>query len=518
MDKRTLLAVLLSLVVLIGWSYFFTPEPVRQKPVPSKQEALPLKSEAPAKPEAITPGPQVPMEYAPVAGAEVSDVVVETDLFKAVFSTEGAFVKHWELKTYKDKNNMPVVLLREPGIVPPLGIVFEGSDKNLPQKLIYTVNTKELSLSAGKTQGELIFSYDNQGMSIRKKLVFHNNDYKVDFSVETANTPSYMLPVGTDFGVYDKEQKEHKGPVILTGSDREEFDEKLKSSKYYPGNVRWIAQEDKYFAAAIIPVTPVEGANVWKEKDSAEIALKLKSQKNDFIFYAGPKEYDRLKQLNGGLEHIIDFGWFAFVAMPLFYVLKFFYSYLGNYGWAIITLTIVTRIPFIPIMHQSQKSMKKMQKIQPMMAELKEKYKKDPQKMQQETMALYKKHKVNPIGGCLPMLLQIPVFIALYNVLLRAIELRGAPFVLWITDLSIKDPYYVLPIVMGLTMVIQQKMTPSAMEPTQAKMMMLMPIIFTFMFLSFASGLVIYWLVNNVLGIAQQFYSNKKAESEQSSA
>jgi YidC/Oxa1 family membrane protein insertase len=165
-------------------------------------------------------------------------------------------------------------------------------------------------------------------------------------------------------------------------------------------------------------------------------------------------------------------------------------------------------------MHKSQKSMKKLQTIQPMMAELKEKYKKDPQKMQQETMALYKKHKVNPIGGCLPMLLQIPVFIALYNVLLRAIELRGAPFILWITDLSVKDPYYVLPIVMGLTMVIQQKMTPSAMDPAQAKIMMLMPIIFTFMFLSFASGLVMYWLVNNVLGIAQQFYSNKKAAAE----
>ena len=514
MDKNTLLAVILSLVVLLGWSYFFTPKPDPQKPVPvpSVQETSPLMPEAPAKPETITPEAQIPSQYIAPAGAEVSDVVVETDLFKAVFSTEGAILKHWELKTYKDKNNLPVVLLKEPGIVPPLGIVFEGTNGNVPQKLIYTVNTRNLSLSeSGDKQGELIFSYDNQGLSIRKRLVFHNNDYRVDISVETANTPSYMLPVGTNFGVYDREQSEHKGPVILVGADREEFDENLKSPKSFPGKINWIAQEDKYFAAALIPVTPVEGAHVWKEKDAAEIALKLKAQKNDFIFYAGPKEYDRLKNLNSGLEHIIDFGWFAFVAMPLFWVLKFFYSFMGNYGWAIIILTIVTRIPFIPIMHKSQKSMKKLQTIQPMMAELKEKYKKDPQKMQQETMALYKKYKVNPIGGCLPMLLQIPVFIALYNVLLRAIELRGAPFILWITDLSVKDPYYVLPIVMGITMVIQQKMTPSGMDPAQAKIMMLMPIIFTFMFLSFASGLVLYWLVNNVLGIAQQFYSNKKA-------
>ncbi len=275
--------------------------------------------------------------------------------------------------------------------------------------------------------------------------------------------------------------------------------------------INWIAQEDKYFTAALVPVTPVEGAHLWSEKDTAEIALKLSSQKNDLILYAGPKEYDRLKLLNAGLEHIIDFGWFAFVAMPLFWVLKFFYSFLGNYGWAIIILTIITRIPFIPLLHKSQQSMKKMQKIQPMMAELKEKYKNDSAKMQKETMALYKKYKVNPIGGCLPMFLQIPVFIALYNVLLRAIELRGAPFIFWITDLAAKDPYYILPVVMGGTMVLQQKMTPSAMDPKQAKMMMLMPVIFTFMFLSFASGLVLYWLVNNILGIAQQYVANKKA-------
>ncbi|UCE71538.1 MAG: membrane protein insertase YidC, partial [Nitrospiraceae bacterium] len=212
------------------------------------------------------------------------------------------------------------------------------------------------------------------------------------------------------------------------------------------------------------------------------------------------------------LEHLVDFGWFAFVAMPLFWVLKYFYSFTGNYGWSIILLTIVTRVPFIPIMAKSQKSMKKMQKVQPLMAELKEKYKNDAAKLQKETMELYKKHKVNPIGGCLPMFLQIPVFIALFNVLQKAIELRGAPWIFWITDLSVKDPYYVLPIVMGLTMVLQQKMTPSAMDPKQAKIMMLMPIVFTFMFLSFASGLVLYWLVNNILGIAQQFHTNRKAD------
>ncbi|HDK82410.1 MAG TPA: membrane protein insertase YidC, partial [Nitrospirae bacterium] len=272
-------------------------------------------------------------------------------------------------------------------------------------------------------------------------------------------------------------------------------------------------------------VTLVEGATVWKETNSAEIALKLEPQNNEFIFYAGPKEYDRLKSFNSGFENIIDFGWFSIVAMPLFWVLKFFYSFLGNYGWSIVLLTIVTRVPFIPIMHKSQQSMKKMQTIQPMMAEIKERFKDDAQKQQKEMMQLYKKHKVNPIGGCLPMVLQIPVFIALYNVLLNAIELRGSPFMLWITDLSAPDtlisgllglPFALgpLPLLMGATMVLQQKMTPSAMDPKQAKMMMLMPVVFTFMFLSFPAGLVVYWLVNNVLGIAQQYYANQKADKK----
>lgn len=511
MDKRTLIAVILSLIVLIGWSYFFPEKPVPPKKAPPEEVPQPLKPVPSVQAEREQTVPEIPLESPVTGDSKAHDIIVETDLYRAVFSSQGAIVKSWELKNYKSKEEMPVILLDKPGVIPPLGILFEGPNRTMPLNLIYGASIKKLVLSQNNPTGELIFSYSKQGMSIRKRFVFHNDDFRADFSVETVNTPSYMLPVGTDFGVFDKEQREHKGPVMLANDDRKEFDDSLKSLTYITGNISWIAQEDKYFAAALIPLSPVKGATIWKEAGSAEIALNLEPQKHDFILYAGPKEYDRLKQLNAGFQHIVDFGWFAFVAMPLFVVLKFFYKILGNYGWAIILLTIVVRIPFIPILHKSQKSMKKMQKVQPLMAEIKEKYKKDSAKMQKEMMAIYKKHKVNPVGGCLPMLLQIPVFIALYNVLLKAIELRGAPFVFWITDLSAKDPYYVLPIVMGLTMVLQQKMTPTAMDPKQAKIMMFMPIVFTIMFLQFASGLVLYWLVNNVLGIAQQYYANKKA-------
>ncbi len=510
MEKRTLLAVVLSLGILLGWSYFFQ-KPVPQKPAPQGQSDL-SKDQA-VKPETVQPAGQIPAEIPPVTQASAaSDITVETDLYKAVFSTEGAIIKSWELKNFKDNSKMPVVLLKSPGAVPPLGMFLEGEKRSLPLKAIYEPNTKQLTLSKANNSAELVFSYSDNAISIKKKFTFHNDDYKVDLSIETVNIPSYTLPVGTDFGVFDKQQKEHKGPVLLIESDRKEFDEKLKEKASFTGNIHWIAQEDKYFTAALIPLAQTDGAEVWKEGASSEIAFKVKQQKQDFIFYAGPKEYDRLKNLNKGLEHIVDFGWFTVVAMPLFWVLKFFYKFLGNYGWTIMLITIVVRIPFIPILNKSQQSMKKMQKIQPMMADIKEKYKKDPQKMQQEMMALYKKHKVNPVGGCLPMLLQIPVFIALYNVLNKAIELRGAPFAFWITDLAAKDPYYILPVTMGVTMVIQQKMTPTTMDPSQAKIMMFMPIIFTFMFLSFPSGLVLYWLVNNVLGIVQQYFVNKKAD------
>ncbi|MBI5676530.1 MAG: membrane protein insertase YidC [Nitrospirae bacterium] len=512
MEKRTLIAVALSIVILVGWSYFFQPKPVPQKPASVEQTKPAEKSQTD---QALSvPAPQNPEQISLTADSSGSDVTVETDLYKAVFSTKGAIVKSWQLKKYLDKAGMPVVLLKEPGSVPSLGILFESGDRNLPQNIIYTASKDGLILSKnGISTGEIVFDYTYQGISIKKKLAFYNDDYKIDLSIETLNAPSYMIVLGTNFGVFDKEQSEHKGPVLLADSNRKEFDGKLKETQLLTGYISWIAQEDKYFTAAIAPLTKVESAKVWKEGETAEIALKVSSQKQDFLFYAGPKEYDGLKKLNVGLEHIIDFGWFSIVAMPLFWVLKFFYKYLGNYGWTIILITIITRIPFIPLMHKSQQSMKKMQAIQPALASIKEQYKKDPQKMQKEMTELYKKHKVNPVGGCLPMLLQIPVFIALYNVLSKAIELRGAPFMFWIHDLSMKDPYYILPVVMGASMVFQQKITPSTMDPAQAKIMMIMPIVFTFMFLSFPSGLVIYWLVNNILGIAQQLYANKKAEA-----
>jgi len=524
MEKRALIAVAIAFAILLAYQYFFI------KPVPQKDQNQPKVQEK-AAPSVHLPSPGTEVSSIPVSPEQgVStggkELRIETELYSAGFSTRGATLKHFELKKYKDKDGRDVVLLKSPGVEPPLAIGskddFNLSDVN------FRSSGHDLTLDKNNRSGSLLFEYSGSDFSVKRTYTFYNDSYRVDIKDEVAGLPDYWVTLGTDFGIYNsKDVSTHVGPVILKDTDRLEFDQrKLNETKSFNQGLKWIAQEDKYFFSSLVPLTAVEEAKVWKLKDSVVTAFRVKGGTNSFILYAGPKEYDDLKGLHVGLEHVVDFGFFSIIALPLFWVLKLFYKLTGNYGWAIILLTIIVRIPFIPLVNKSQKSMKKMQEIQPRMAEIREKYKKDPQRMQKEMMELYKNHKVNPLGGCLPMLLQIPVFFALYKILLIAIELRSAPFMLWIKDLSAPDTLFghiplsfpliggfavgPLPILMGVTMVIQQKMTPSSLDPAQNKMMMFMPVIFTFMFLNFASGLVLYWLMNNVFSIAQQLYVNQK--------
>ncbi|RMF83898.1 MAG: membrane protein insertase YidC, partial [Nitrospinota bacterium] len=291
------------------------------------------------------------------------------------------------------------------------------------------------------------------------------------------------------------------------------------------GQIQWIALQSKYFVAALLPSSSQPPAralvalNQFKEYAvGLESPLTTAQSRALYTLYLGPKEGKRLSRygpseapLSKILDH--DYGWFAFLAWPLLKVLNFFYLYTHNYGVAIILLTFLIKVLFFPLTHKSYQSMRDMQKLQPQIQALQERYKNDKQKLNQEMMRLYRENRVNPLGGCLPMVLQIPIFFALYRVLYVAIELRHAPFFLWITDLSDKDPYYVSPILMGISMVIQQKMTPTTGDPKQAKLMLLMPVVFTVLFLNFPVGLVIYWLVNNLLTIGQQYWIQKKVKA-----
>jgi YidC/Oxa1 family membrane protein insertase len=532
MEKRTLIAIALSILVLVMFSYLAPKRPVQRKVEPQQvgrelgiekeKEEKPVHAEIPAAPIETPAGEK--------------EIHVETDLYSAVFTTRGGTIKRWDLKEYTDEERNPVSLVPSDVTIPPLSIVLKSTD--FPTKINYSVDKDSIILDRYSKSKALTFFYtDSSGLSIKKIFTFYKDSYKVNFTTEVKGAQPYRVVLGSRFGIFDEEETwVHIGPVLLKDTDKIDIDKgniegigfiqrwlfgrKSKTEVEYKGNIFWIAQEDKYFTSALASVSRNNDVVIWKwEKDGdrktqgAEIAYEVTGEKGEFLLYAGPKKHEILKPFGVGLEHIVDFGFFSIISRPLFWILKLFYEITGNYGWAIILITIVVRIPFIPLINKGQKSMKKLQALQPQMAAIKEKYKKDPQRVQKETMELYKKHKANPIGGCLPMLIQLPVFFALYKILLIAIEIRGAPFILWIHDLSAKDPYYVLPIVMGLTMVLQQKMTPSGMDPRQAKMMMLMPIVFTFMFLTFPSGLVLYWLVSNSLGIIQQYFVNKKAKS-----
>jgi len=300
--------------------------------------------------------------------------------------------------------------------------------------------------------------------------------------------------------------------------------------------MQWIAIEDRYFMKSLIPAEPLQATMKLSLVDESLIVSRLQSPEKsiasgdqvsyEYQVFFGPKSMKLLNSLGYNLGEAIQFGMFGFIAKPLLWFMNFIFSIIPNYGVAIIILTIVTKIVLWPLGNKSYKSMNEMKKIQPLMAELREKHKNDKKQMNQELMALYKTYKINPMGGCLPMVLQIPVFFALYRMLYQAIELRHTPFLLWINDLSAPDrlfhfgfsipfmqPPYGIPVltlVMGATMFLQQKMSPPPGDPAQAKMMMLMPIVFTFIFINFSSGLVLYWLVNNVLSIGQQYYIQKK--------
>jgi len=299
-------------------------------------------------------------------------------------------------------------------------------------------------------------------------------------------------------------------------NEREETQpDEMDSVVTFRGDIQWTSFQNKYFAAALIPDKGIKSARVVKKsEDQVYVGLNFESVQSSVsathLLYVGTKNLETLENSGHKLFRLIDYGWlgnkFAFLVKPMLKALGFFYGIIGNYGWAIIGLTFVIKLILFPLTHKSFKSMKGMQKIAPYIKVIQERHKGDRQKINEEMIGLYKKYKVNPLGGCLPMLLQIPVFISLYHALFFSIELRGAPFMLWIQDLSVQDPYYVTPVLMGATMFLQQKLTPSTADPVQQKIFMFMPILFTFLFITFPSGLVLYWTVNNLLTIAQQYY------------
>jgi YidC/Oxa1 family membrane protein insertase len=456
------------------------------------------------------------------------DIPIETEEYTAVFTTRGAALKSFMLKKYREtieKNSARIELvIVKPGMLHPLTTSFAGSNFEIPDDAIYEVKID------GPNERYLTFILEYPGtVKIEKTYKFYPGKYNFDLEVKVTNLSQNALSqlVGLNWCQFvdpkaPTDRYGHEGPVSLVAKniEREEV-KKMTTSKTIGPNVYWGGFESKYFISAMIAQNPSLTSFSFNKDNQEMVSLNMTQPKSvippgqssllSYSLYLGPKDYSILKALKAGLENSIDFGnWLKLLAMPLLLILKFLHgNVIANYGIAIIILTALIKIIFWPLGNKSYQSMKEMQKLQPKMVELREKYKDDKARISQEIMALYKAHKVNPMGGCLPMIIQIPVFFGLYKTLLYAIELRHSPFIWWVQDLSAKDPYYVTPIIMGATMFIQQKMTPPAGDPMQAKIMLFMPIIFTVMFLNFPSGLVIYWLFNNIISIGQQYYINK---------
>ncbi|HEV09387.1 MAG TPA: membrane protein insertase YidC [Sulfurihydrogenibium azorense] len=399
---------------------------------------------------------------------------------------------------------------------------FSKKNKIFPAEII-TSNpnlTRILNFSqynVTQDKNTIIFKLQRDNLEVEKKYTV-NDDGTITLSVKTKGIENTSVALLSGISLKSEGSFGHEGAVIKTDEELIKLDKDINQTQTVRGNILWAGEENKYFLQIFAPKGGSNSVNVVPiGKDVTAVLVSISPDFEGFI-YSGPKLYSLLGQITDYYKNLwkvdldlrdsIDFGFFGILGKPLFLLLHFFYTYIPNWGVAIIILTILIRIVFFPLNHKSLKAMKKMADLAPEIEKLKKKYAKDPQKLQEEIMKLYAEAGANPMSGCLPILIQIPVFIALYNVLMVTVELKNAPFILWIKDLSDKDPYYILPILMGLSMVAQQWITPSS-DKNQKMIMYILAGVFTFMFMNFPAGLVLYWLTNNILGLIQSFIINK---------
>ncbi|NOQ67130.1 MAG: membrane protein insertase YidC [Desulfobacterales bacterium] len=549
---KSILAIVLSFCILLGYQYLFVkPEveqeqPVTEKTVEVQQPNISVQEPQPQSVPAGIVSADQPAEFVQPAilpSQEGKDIVVNTGAFTAVITETGGGVKSYKLNRFNETadadSERKELVSTESFTELPLYFSW-GVDPSRAQIPLFTSDKETLKVDGGESQTLTMTAQLSSGLQVTRRLVFNPVSYLFDMSIDIYNSSEtplqgspYMSLTNLPFGSAAQRYL-FNGPAALIDGKLEEIKpgDLEEASKTLKGNITWAAFEGTYFMTGVIPgksegislKLSAEGEKVRTLLIGAEDIIPAKGHlQYNYQVYFGPKKMADLIEAGHDLERVVNFGWFDKLAKPALFLLNFFYGYVGNYGISIILVTILIKLLFWPIAQKGLKSMKNMQKIQPKMAKLKEKYKNDKTRLNEEMMILYKTYKVNPVGGCLRMVLQIPVFFALYKVLLQAIELRHAPFMLWITDLSAPDrlmigldiPYLggipVLTLLMGASMFLQQKMTPTPVDKTQAKIMMFLPVIFTFMFLNFASGLVLYWFINNLLSIVQQHIINKQA-------
>jgi YidC/Oxa1 family membrane protein insertase len=546
MEKRTVLAVVMMFVVILLWSILFAPSrPTPPPPEEQVAEESPRPASAPEKPRA--PEPVAPQAPAPARAA--GEIQVDTGVTQVILSEQGAGVAAVHLLDYRQslaKGAPPVVIAPVPGAdALPLEIRLHRQERteSLKNLVFEAASTSNISLSEGEPEATVTFRGAlADGTVIQRLYRFHHDSYAFEVETQVEGGPlqdgdAMTLLWGPGLLPHEDAPNQRQGQTgtlprsYIGGRIFENAPKEVNETLTEAGPVEWIAQGNTYFAAVLIPQQPVAEAAVVRRvrEDALEVGVRtpLASGRLRQVVnvYVGPKAYKLLEAVNPSLNKLIDLGFFSVMARPMLRLLVWVNNWVQNYGITIILVTILIKVVLWPLTQTSYKSMKNMQKLQPKMKELQTMYKDDRQGLNRAMMDLYREQKVNPLGGCLPMLLQIPFFFAFYNALLYSIELRHAPFICWsanlpwlghgICDLSTYDPSYITPLLMGASMFLQQRMTPmTTADPTQAKMMQFMPLIFLFFFLWAPAGLVIYWLVNNLLSIAQQTMINRTGNEE----
>jgi YidC/Oxa1 family membrane protein insertase len=552
MDTQRLIAfVVFSFSALLLWDAWQKHNAPKPLPAPAgvsapagvPQPTAPLST---APPLAATPG-QPPVPPAQAAAPAGEAVTVKTDLFEVELTTVGGDIRRVTfLQVFSATDRGKPLTLMEPHskhyFVTQSGLLGEG----LPtHKALYQADDRAYALQPGRDTVEVVLrTRDAAGAEVAKRYRFTRGSYQVDVAYEIANRSDKPIAAHAYFQfLRDANPPSEEaaqtnafagvttftGPAVYTEEAKfvkVDFSDIAKGKQSHPKKARdgWIAMIQHYFVSAWLPKAGVEReyftSKVSDTLYSAGVVVPVgtvapgASAAVEVPVYIGPQETDKLEKVAPGLELVVDYGWLYIIAAPLFWLLKWIYGFVGNWGWAIVILTILIKLVFYPLNAKAGRSMAQMKVLAPKMEKLKQLYGEDRQKLNQAMMELYRTEKINPLGGCLPILVQIPVFIALYWVLLASIELRHAPWLGWIKDLSAPDPYFILPVIYAISMYVTTKLNPQPADPVQARIMLMMPIIFSVFFLFFPAGLVLYWVVQNLLSIVQQWHINRTLEAE----
>ena len=557
MDNQRLLVWatfgMLAWLTYQAWQADHAAPPASESPLATEEgtapagaiESLPsLPDAAVDSPQADVQTPSLDVELEPAPQADSGIVRVTTDVLEVEISTKGATLQRVVLRDYpvnKDEPDTLVELLSSAGTDRGLiqtGLITEGDGAEPNHLALFSTPSTEYELD-GDDEIVVPFTWtDGQGVSVEKELRFTRGSYRIDITQRILNRSDADWR-GAEYAQIERRSKEVErsmfnvdsysfdGPIIYDGEKSEKLkrDDLMSDGPYdiKAGN-GWVGSIQHHFLSAIVPAKDAEYRYKVAVNGDTSVASLIRSPSlivrpgSEYTFatsaFVGPKLQSQLEQLDESLKLTVDYGWLTIISQPLFWLLGKVHAFVGNWGVAIILVTILIKMAFYKLTEASGRSMAKMREIQPRMKALQDRYKDDRQALSQAMMELYKREQVNPAAGCLPILIQMPFFLAFYWVLLESVEMRQAPFALWITDLSSRDPYFILPLIMGAAMLFQQRLNPAPADPVQAKVMQVMPIMFTGFFAFFPSGLVLYWVTNTLLSIAQQWYINKIVHEE----